>query len=68
MIYFEHMPKDICPPIFELDENGIPVNSKYNSEEEYFDGHFTLVETLCLECKVLGYCRKGLLTNFPKPN
>ena len=59
--------KDICPPIFELDENGIPINARYDSEEEFYEGIFTMVETLCAECKELGYCRKGLLKNFPKP-
>lgn len=59
---------DKCPPIFELDENGIPINARYESEEEFFEGNFTLVQTLCHECKELGYCKKGLLTQFPKPN
>lgn len=60
--------KNICPPIFELDENGIPINARYNSEEDYFEGIFTIVETLCSECKEMGYCQKGLFKNFPKPN
>lgn len=59
---------DTCPPIFELDENGIPINARYDSVEEYFDGIFTLVETLCSDCKEFGYCQKGVLKNFLKPN
>ena len=68
MMSFINKPKDICPPIFELDENGIPINARYDSEEEFYDGIFTMVETLCADCKELGHCRKGLLKNFPKPN
>lgn len=67
MLSFMNKQKDICPPIFELDENGIPINARYDSEEEFYEGIFTMVETLCAECKELGYCRKGLLKNFPKP-